>query len=101
MNLKTLTDRAANGEVRELELFSLEGGFYLARVRLDQGHFTIMDDLAKPMHFRSITHLRDLLHLAPPFPCVLVQQCSDDEMCGSNESSIESSRTPFSLTAPW
>ena len=37
MNLQTLTERAANSEVRELELLSLEGGFYLARIRMVQG----------------------------------------------------------------
>ena len=35
MNLQTLTERAANSEIRELELLSIEGGFYLARVRQD------------------------------------------------------------------
>ena len=73
MNLQTLTERAANSEVRELELLSLEGGFYLARIRVDQGQFTLLDDAAKPMHLRSITHLRDLLQTVPAFPCVLVQ----------------------------
>lgn len=101
MNLQALTERAANGEVRELELLSLEGGFYLARVGLVHGQFTLLDDTAKPMHLRSINHLRELLQLVPPFPCVLVQQCVHDEMCGSREGPIESLRIPFSLTAPW
>ncbi|QAY86458.1 DUF6482 family protein [Pseudomonas arsenicoxydans] len=101
MNLQALTERATNGEVRELELLSLEGGFYLARVRLDHGQFTLLDDIAKPMHLRSINHLRELLQFAPPFPCVLVQQCVHDEMCGSREGPIESLRIPFSLNAPW
>lgn len=101
MNLQALTERAANGEVRELELLSLEGGFYLARVGLVQGQFTLLDDTAKPMHLRSINHLRELLQFVPPFPCVLVQQCVHDEMCGSREEPIGSLRIPFSLTTPW
>ena len=101
MNLQALTERATNGEVRELELLSLEGGFYLARVTLDHGQFTLLDDIAKPLHLRSINHLRELLQLVPPFPCVLVQQCVHDEMCGSREGPIESLRIPFSLNAPW
>ncbi|KAA0986255.1 metal ABC transporter ATPase [Pseudomonas sp. ANT_J12] len=101
MNLQALTERAANGEVCELELLSLEGGFYLARVRTDHGQFTLLDDTAKPMHLRSINHLRELLQLVPTFPCALVQQCVHDEMCGSREGPIESLRIPFSLTAPW
>lgn len=98
MNLQALTERALKREVRELELLSLEGGFYLARVRLDHGQFTLLDDAAKPMHLRSVSHLRELV---PPFPCVLVQQCVHDEMCGVREGPIESMRIPFSLAAPW
>ncbi|MDI3273699.1 DUF6482 family protein [Pseudomonas sp. MDT1-16] len=101
MNLQALIEQASKGEIRELELLSLEGGFYLARVRLDRGQFTLLDDTAKPMHLRSINHLRELLKLVPPFPCVLVQQCVHDEMCGSREGPIESLRIPFSLTTPW
>jgi hypothetical protein len=100
LNLQALIERAANGEVRELELLSLQGGFYLARVRLDHGQFTLLDDVAKPMHLRSINHLRELLQLVPPFPCALVQQCVHDEMCASREGPIESLRIPFSLAAP-
>ena len=101
MNLQALTERALKREVRELELLSLEGGFYLARVRLDQGQFTLLDDAAKPMHLRSVSHLREMLQLVPPFPCVLVQQCVHDEMCGVREGPIESMRIPFSLATPW
>ncbi|MFJ2540407.1 DUF6482 family protein [Pseudomonas sp. NPDC087614] len=100
MNLQTLTEHAANSEVRELELLSLEGGFYLARIRMDQGQFTLLDDTAKPMRLRSITHLRDLLQTVPAFPCVLVQQCVHDEMCGWDTGPVEELRLPFSLTPP-
>ena len=100
MNLKTLTEHAANSEIRELELLSLEGGFYLARIRLDHGQFTLLDDATKPMHLLSITHLRDLLQTVPAFPCVLVQQCVHDEMCGRDTGPVEELRIPFSLTAP-
>ncbi|WP_339433757.1 MULTISPECIES: DUF6482 family protein [unclassified Pseudomonas] len=100
MNLQTLTEHAANSEVRELELLSLEVGFYLARIRMDQGQFTLLDDTAKPMRLRSITHLRDLLQTVPAFPCVLVQQCVHDEMCGRDTGPVEELRLPFSLTPP-
>lgn len=49
MNLKMLTELAEKGEIRELELLSLEGGFYIARVRLDHVEMTLVDDDAKPM----------------------------------------------------
>ena len=98
MNLQTLTEHAVNSEIRELELLSLEGGFYLVRIRLDDGLFTLFDDRAKPMHLRSITQLRDLLQTVRAFPCVLVQQCAHDEMCGRDTGSVEEMLLPFSLT---
>jgi len=101
LNLQALTERAANGQVLELELLSLEGGFYLARIRLDHGQYTLLDDTGKPMQLRSINHLRGVLQHVRPFPCALVQQCVHDEMCGSREGPIESLRMPFSLAAPW
>jgi hypothetical protein len=97
LNLQMLTTLANKGEVREMELLSLEGGFYLARVSMDHGQFTLLDDTAKPMHLRSVSQLRGLLQAVPPFPCVLVQQCVHDEMCGRREGPIEALRIPFSL----
>jgi hypothetical protein len=100
MNLQALIEHAANSEIRELELLSLEGGFYLARILLDNGQFTLLNDAAKPMHLRSITHLRDLLQTVPAFPCVMVQQCVHDEMCGRDTGPVEQLRIPFSLNTP-
>ena len=99
MNMKMMTELAVKGEVRELELLSLEGGFYIARVKLDHVEMTLLDDDAKPMRIGSTTHLRDLLQRVPPFPCVLVQQCVHDEMCGAREGPIGALRIPFTLTA--
>ena len=99
MNKQMLIEMAAKGEIRELELLSLEGGFYIARVKLDHVEMTLLDDDAKPMRIGSTTHLRDLLQRVPPFPCVLVQQCVHDEMCGAREGPIGALRIPFTLTA--
>jgi hypothetical protein len=99
MNLKMLTELAVKGEIRELELLSLEGGFYIARIRLDHVEMTLVDDDAKPMRIASTTHLRDMLQHVPPFPCVLVQHSVHDEMCGAREGPIGALRIPFSLTA--
>ncbi|WP_242168750.1 MULTISPECIES: DUF6482 family protein [unclassified Pseudomonas] len=98
MNLKMLTELAVNGEVRELELLSLEGGFYIARVRLDHAEMTLLDDVGEPMRIGSTTHLRNLLQRVPPFPCVLVQHCVHDEMCGVREGPIGALRVPFTLS---
>ena len=100
MNLHTLTQHAANSEIRELELLSLEGGVYLARIRLDHGQFTLLDEAAQPMHLRSILHLREVLHTVPVFPCVLVQHCVHDEMCGRDTGPVGELRIPFSLSTP-
>ena len=97
MNLHKLTELAVKGEIRELQLLSLEGGFYLARVKLDHAEMTLLGDDAKPLRIRSTTHLRDLLQRVPPFPCVLVQHCVHDEMCGVREGPIGALRIPFTL----
>ena len=97
MNLQMLTELAINGEVRELELLSLEGGFYIARIRLDNVEMTLQGDDAKPLRIGSTTHLRDLLQRVPAFPCVLVQHCVHDEMCGTREGPIGALRIPFTL----
>ncbi|WP_338480012.1 DUF6482 family protein [Pseudomonas trivialis] len=99
MNVQMLTELAEKGAIRELELLSLEGGFYIARVTLDDGELTLLDDQGKTLRLRSTTHLRDLLQRVPPFPCVLVQQCVHDEMCGTRTGSIGALRIPFSLAA--
>ncbi|WLI30904.1 DUF6482 family protein [Pseudomonas rhodesiae] len=99
MNMQMLADVAAKGEVRELELLSLEGGFYVARIRLVHGEMTLLGEDGQPLRIRSTTHLRDLLKGVAPFPCVLVQQCAHDEMCGVRDGPIEALRVPFSLEA--
>ncbi len=99
MNVQMLTELAEKGAIRELELLSLEGGFYIARVTLDDGELTLLDDDGKTLRLRSTTHLRDLLQRVPPFPCVLVQQCVHDEMCGTRTGPIGALRIPFSLAA--
>ena len=95
MNMQMLSELAEKGEIRELELLSLEGGFYIARVRLEHVEATLLDDHGKPLRIGSTTHLRDLLQRVPPFPCVLVQQCVHDEMCGLGASGEESLKVPL------
>ncbi len=99
MNKQMLSDRAAKGEVRELQLLSLEGGFYVARIRFDHGEAMLLGEDGQPLRIRSTTHLRDLLLGVTPFPCVLVQQCAHDEMCGVRDGPIAALRVPFSLGA--
>lgn len=85
--------------MRELELLSLEGGFYLARIRLNHAQVTLLGDDQQPLRIRSTTHLRDLLREVVPFPCVLVQHSVHDEMCGVREGPIGALRIPFTLAS--
>ena len=105
MTLQELIRLASTGQIRELELFSLEGGFYIVRARLDDTLQTLLDGRGKAMHLRSATQLRDLLcdipASAPPVPCVLVQHVVHDEMCGARQGPIEPLRVPISLTPTW
>ncbi|WHS62842.1 DUF6482 family protein [Pseudomonas sp. G2-4] len=101
MNLQVLTDLAAEGRIHELELLSLQGGFYVLRARLDSGPRTLLDESGKTMQVRSTTHLRELLRAVPRLPCTLVQQVVHDEMCGQPEGVIEPLRIPLFLDEPW
>ncbi|MPQ67863.1 MULTISPECIES: DUF6482 family protein [Pseudomonas] len=101
MNLQTLSEWAAEGRVQELELLSLEGGFYLLRARLEQGMRTLLDARGEVLRLRSTSHVRELLRELPSLPCVLVQHVVHDEMCGMRDGPIEPLRLPFSLTSPW
>lgn len=101
MNLQTLIELAIEGRVHELELWSLEGGIYLLRARLDRGFRTLLDNSGRTLHLRSTTHLRELLRDAPRLPCMLVQHVVHDEMCGQREGPIEPLRVPLFLDEPW
>jgi len=101
MNLNALTQRVTAGEVRELELLSLEGGFYILRALTGAGPVTLIDDHGQPVRLRSTTELRHLLADLPPVPCMLVQQVVHDEMCGQRDGPIAPLRVPVTLTTQW
>ena len=61
MNLIALTQLVSTGEAKELELLSLEGGFYLLRALTDAGPVTLSDAHGQPVRLRSTTELRQLL----------------------------------------
>tara|TARA_R100000935_G_C2793060_1_gene146897 strand:- start:146 stop:490 length:345 start_codon:yes stop_codon:yes gene_type:complete len=105
MTLQDMIKLATEGKICELELLSLEGGFYILRAQLQETCCTLLDNKGQTMQLRSTTHLRDLLSdlpaSAPPLSCVLVQHVVHDEMCGAREGPIEPLRMPFSLTSTW
>jgi len=101
MNVNHLTEQVAAGEVKELELLSLEGGFYILRAMTGTGPVTLSDTLGQPVRLRSTTELRQLLAELPPVPCMLVQQVVHDEMCGLRDGPVAPLRIPLSLTTRW
>ena len=101
MNLQSLSELAAEGRVLELELLSLEGGFYVLRARLEQSVRILRDERGEVLRLRSTTHVRELLCELAALPCVLVQHVVHDEMCGMRDGPIEPLRLPFALTSPW
>ncbi len=105
MNLQQLIKLASEGQVRELEVLSLEGGIYIVRAHLLNGCHTLQDARGNTLHLRSTTHVRDLLRdlpADPPAPpCVWVQHVVHDEMCGARQDAIAPLRMPFSLASAW
>ncbi|MBH3455293.1 metal ABC transporter ATPase [Pseudomonas monteilii] len=101
MNLIALTQLVSTGEAKELELLSLEGGFYLLRALTDAGPVTLSDAHGQPVRVRSTTELRQLLADLPPVPCMLVQQVVHDEMCGQRDAPVAPLRVPVTLTSQW
>ncbi|MEJ1227011.1 hypothetical protein SAMN03159507_03126 [Pseudomonas sp. NFACC32-1] len=101
MNLNNLAERVTAGEVQELELLSLEGGFYILRALTCTGPITLSDAQGQPLRLRSTTELRQLLADMPAVPCMLVQQVVHDEMCGLRDGPVAPLRVPVSLTTQW
>ncbi|PWB35121.1 metal ABC transporter ATPase [Pseudomonas sp. SDI] len=101
MNLNALTQLVTAGAVEELEVLSLEGGFYVLRALTGTGPVTLSDTLGQPVRVRSITELRQLLIDLPAVPCMLVQQVVHDEMCGQRDGPVAPMRVPVTLTSQW
>ncbi|MBJ9975010.1 metal ABC transporter ATPase [Pseudomonas sp. S75] len=97
MNIDKLNEMAASGGIQELELLSLEGGFYVLRALTTQGPQSLHDAQGEVMRLRSTTELRQLLAHTPPLPCWLVQHVVHDEMCGQREGPLAPLRIPLSL----
>ncbi|MDG1580110.1 DUF6482 family protein [Pseudomonas sp. GOM6] len=101
MTLEELNQMAAQGAINELELCSLEGGFYVLLARTDEGTKPLLDASGDTVQVRSITHLRELLRFTPPVSCTMVQQVVHDEMCGMRDGPVEPLRVPVGLSEPW
>lgn len=101
MNLNALAQHVDAGEIEELEVLSLEGGFYVLRAITATGPVTLSDAQGQPVRVRSTTELRDLLADMAEVQCVLVQQLVHDEMCGQRDGPIAPLRVPITLASQW
>ncbi|MEH6686274.1 MAG: DUF6482 family protein [Halopseudomonas sabulinigri] len=105
MDIQQLLKLATDGQIRELELLSLEGGFYILRAQWQGQCCTLLDSRGQTLRLRSSAQLRDLLSelppSSPPLSCVLVQHVVHDEMCGARQGPIEPLRMRFSLSFGW
>ena len=101
MKLSMLRQNALAGAVEALDLISLEGGTYVLEARVSGQRFSVRDELAKVLHFRSVQHARDLLSDFPRIPLHLVHAEIHDEMIGMPVVRHEPLRVPISMTAAW
>ena len=105
MRIEEMIRWAEKGALTEIELLSMEGGFYLVRAMANGQWVTLTDAEGTAAHLRSTTQLKELLRglpsCAPDIPCVLVQHVVHDEMCGLRSGPIEPLRVPVSLKSAW
>ncbi|AWT11331.1 MAG TPA: cation transporter [Pseudomonas sp.] len=101
MNLQDLVRHADAGHIDALELISLEGGIYILDIYLQGQRHSLVDELGRVWHLRSVEHARDLLRELPELPFHLVQQSPYDEMCGLSEGLREPLRVPIGMRSQW
>jgi hypothetical protein len=82
MTLAQLQQLALAGDIHELNLLSLEGGFYVLQALTADGNARLEDDRARVLHLRSLEHARFVLREVPELPLYLVQFSAHDEMVG-------------------
>ncbi|TWI54312.1 hypothetical protein IQ22_02175 [Pseudomonas duriflava] len=97
MTLSELQALARAGQIAELNLLSLEGGFYILDIHAYERRDRLQDDSGKTWHLRSPGHARYVLRDLPEVPFYLVQHSAYDEMVGAAPSSEAPLKTPLSL----
>lgn len=101
MNLRQLAVLAGQGHIDELNLVSLEGGFYVLQARMGQKAHSLVDDQGQGVRLHSISQVRELLQALPPLPCVLIQSVVHDEACRAGEQGVEPLRIPIGMYREW
>ncbi|MGE6321980.1 DUF6482 family protein [Pseudomonas oryzihabitans] len=95
MQLPELTQRAQAGEVRELNLLSIEGGFYVLEVLTQSGRTRLTGRDGHFYRLGSAAQARRLLVDLPALPCFLIQHSAYDEMVGMAPRSAEPLKIPL------
>lgn len=96
MNLQQLSNHAQAGRIEQLELISIEGGFYLLNALMLGTRQVLLDDDERPLRLRSVDQAkRTLAGLNLPF--FLVHASAHDEMCGLAEVRQEPLRIAIQL----
>jgi hypothetical protein len=97
MTLTELKALAEAGKVQELNLLSLEGGFYILDIHGVEARGRLQEDSGKTMHLRSAGHARHILRELPELPFYLVQYSPYDEMVGAAPRSEAPLKTQLSF----
>ncbi|KUM40088.1 DUF6482 family protein [Pseudomonas sp. EpS/L25] len=95
MQLTELTQRAQAGEVRELNLLSIEGGFYVLEVLTQEGRTQLTGRDGHFYRLGSAAQARRLLADLPVLPCFLIQHSAYDEMVGMAPRTSEPLKIPL------
>ncbi|SEP97005.1 MULTISPECIES: DUF6482 family protein [Pseudomonas] len=83
MRLEELKALAQAGRIQELNLLSLEGGFYILDILGVETRSCLQENDGKTMHLRSPGHAQHVLREIPELPFYLVQYSPYDEMVGA------------------
>lgn len=97
MNIQDLASRVKAGEIRELNLVSMEGGSYVLHAQLDGKSLPVHDSHGEPLHVASVEEARKVLSSVPDVKLFLTQSVVYDEMVGLDDTQTESSRHEIPL----
>lgn len=96
MDLQQLSSHAQAGRIEQLELISIEGGFYLVNALMLGTRQVLLNDDKQPLRLRSVAHAKQTL-AGFNLPFFLVHASAYDEMCGLTEARQEPLRVPIHL----
>lgn len=101
MRLHELPLAVQAGQVKSLELISLEGGTYILTAVTAGNPLSVTDGNGVVLRLRSVEHARDLLQGVPELPFQLVHAEAHDQMCGMPPAASEPLRVPIAMRSAW